>query len=306
MSMDDKNKRVDEVSRDNNLKDDGNAKVKQKSSLKGDFAVWFITLLILVVFGVVIYFLGRWGGIKKEYFVTLTLPEDIRVGQKPYAQLTFDNDYAVINQEIVWMIDDKEVKRGKFGNQEILSLPLSNLDVGEHKIVVLAKDKTIAQENFVVYKPILKITLPKVNLYYGQKLKEPLNAVATGWLNQEDANNLGFDGAVAFDDDKLKVGKYDLDYDAFCCDKYEVQVNKGYVNVIPLKVQIDSASFDKVYDGTTTIQAKNVKLKGVLEGDELYVNLQTEFLDKKAGKNKRVKVVDYTLLGKDAQIMRLT
>jgi len=205
----------------------------------------------------------------------------------------------------VWMVDDVEVKRGKYGSQDVLTLPLKDLDVGEHQVVVLVGDKQIASGTIMVKKALLKITLPTLNLYYGQKLNEPLKAIATGWIKETDQKDLGFDEIVDFDDSNLKVGKYDLTYDKFCCDEYDVQVTKGYVNVIPLKVKVKSASFDKVYDGNSVIIGKDIKLEGVLEGDQLDVNLQTEFLDKKVAKNKRVKVVDYTLLGKDSQNYQL-
>ena len=138
-------------------------------------------------------------------------------------------------------------------------------------------------------------------MYYGQKLQEPLKAVATGCISDEDEKRLGFDGSVAFNDDNLKVGKYGLTYEGFCCDEYEVHVQEGYVNVLPLKVKVESVSFNKVYDGDVKITPANIKLNGVLEGDQVVCNLKAEFLDKNAGKNKRIKVVEYSLSGKDAQ-----
>ncbi|MBR5250990.1 MAG: hypothetical protein IKV38_03120, partial [Clostridia bacterium] len=105
MSMQEHKKQNCQVDEQQNQNDKGDKLIKQKNGLKGDFAVWLVTILILVAFGVVIYFLGLWGGIQKEYFATITLPNEIRVGQKDYAQLTFENDYAVMDQQIVWLID---------------------------------------------------------------------------------------------------------------------------------------------------------------------------------------------------------
>ena len=168
-------------------------------------------------------------------------------------------------------------------------------------MAILVGDKEIARESFVVKKPLLKVVLPRVNLSYGQKLKEPLKAVATGWISDEHQTKLGFDGAIAFNDNNLKVGKYGLTYDKFCCDEYDLQVEEGYVNVLPLKVKVESASFDKVYDGKVAVTPKDIKLTGILDGDEVFCSIVAEFLDKNVGKNKCVKVIEYSLSGKDAQ-----
>lgn len=271
----------------------------KNNSVKGDVIVWVLTLLILALFTLLMFVLGRLESKNREYFATLTA-FDGRYGDQGVAILTFENDYAVMERDIGWFVDGEQVKSLAYGEEGALELALGDLAVGSHLIEVKVDEKVIASGSFIQQKPLLQVILPTVERRYGEQIGD-LKAEAKGWVDLDDEEKSGFDGTVRFDvNGRLDVGTYPLYFDGFKSDKYDVEVIEGWVKVLPMQLAFEPCFFSKVYDGSKNAHCNGLKLAGVLADDIVGVVATAEFCDKKAGVDKKVKILDLTLVGKDA------
>lgn len=76
--------------------------------------------------------------------------------------------------------------------------------------------------------------------------------------------------------------------------------------VLPKEITASVEVADKVYDGTNAAEISNIKLIGIIEGDDVTANAQAVFADANAAQDKEVTVSDITLSGEKASAYKLT
>ncbi len=266
----------------------------RKSSNAG---IWLLTFLILGVFVFLIIWAGNsgdatvYGSVKGE--------ESYRYGNSNELKLSVDNEYAAHGREVVWYVDGQEVQREKYGSQNAIHFNMSDYGVGPHEVMVKVGENEIGKINISVEKPLLSVTAPTHEIYYGDELPK-FNAQAAGWVDDDTPQSLGFDGSIDFNrTGSLAVGEYPLEWNGFENEKYEVSSSSGNLKIMPRKITFAPCQFAKVYDGSAKADSSQLKLIGAVGNDKVEVNAVVEFEDKNAANNKRLIITQCELVGED-------
>ena len=291
---------MSKIDENQNLSDDlqDRTPVKTKKHNDGDAAVWVFTLIILAAFVLLIVWATK--SSKVNVYGNMFVEENYRYGSDSKAQLTLTNGYAAQGKEIVWLVDDNEVSRVAYSADADLSLDVGKLSVGSHKITAKLNDEILSETTVNVSRPLLTVNVPKTTITYGESVGE-LTATAEGWVDDDTAESVGFDGNVYFESSsQAAVGVYPLSV-KFASDKYEVVINEGDLTVLPKELTFAPCQFAKVYDGTTKINSSELVLDGLINNDLVTANVTLEFLDKTVGANKKIAVVNCQLEGANSE-----
>ncbi len=257
--------------------------------------IWLLTFLILGVFVFLIIWAGNSGD--TTVYGSVNGEQSYRYGTSNELKLSVGNVYAAQGREVVWYVDGEEVQREKYGSQNALNFNMADYEVGPHEVTVKVGDSEVGKINISVEKPLLSVTAPTHEIYYGDELPK-FNAQATGWVDKDTPQSLGFDGSINFSrTGSLSVGEYPLEWNGFENEKYEVSSSSGSLKILPRKITFAPCQFAKVYDGTTKADSSQLKLMGVVGSDKVEVNAKVEFEDKNAANNKRVIITDCELVG---------
>lgn len=204
-------------------------------------------------------------------------------------------------QQVTWLVDGKKVATTIYNSKEGLSLDYTPTHTGRNRIVAKCADHYCGVRFVDVSAPKLTFEAPTLTVTYGDKLPQ-MNYKCSGFVDDDCVENMCYDGKCCVDcEGKLEVGSYPITFDKGLSYKdYTSEFVNGRINVQPKKLQL-IANLTKVYDQTTEIDIGKYKLKGVLEGDEVYLcTTKLHFHSKDAGANKKLVLNDSMLCGKDA------
>lgn len=277
---------------------DGQKSFSGKSAVKGDVAVWVVTLIILVAFALLVAWLCNMN--EEKAYGTL-FAEDSRYGSASVAELSLKNGYVAQGKQVIWYVDSKQAKLSFYGEKDALKLDTSALSVGSHVLQVSIDDEIVATKTVLINKPSLVVRVPDITVEYGEKIQK-ICATAEGWVDGDTAESAGFDDTVNFESGKnLDVGVYNLSHQGYFNDKYDVTMESGSLTVLPRRLTLAPCVFSKVYDGTESVKAEGLSVLGALEKDHVGVNAILKYCDKNAGNNKKVIIVDCVLTGVDSK-----
>lgn len=272
--------------------------VKTKQGNEGDVAVWVFTLVVIAAFVLLIVWAAK--NSRVTVYGNLSANENYRYGSGATAELTLTNGYAAQGKDIVWFVDDNEIRRDAYMQDVDLSLDISGFSVGQHKISVKLDDEVLAEKDVTVSKPLLVVSAPYVTMTYGENAGD-LTATAEGWVDGDTAESADFDGNIVFESSsRATVGTYPLTI-KYQSDKYDVMIQDGALTILPRELIFAPCQFAKVYDGTTGVDSSKLVLEGLINNDLVTAKVDLEFSDKNVGSNKQVSVVNCVLEGANSQ-----
>ena len=229
----------------------------------------------------------------------ITAVGDTRRGSEQVFTYNPNKDDIVDGALVRWTVNGEPVYEGAYLIGEPLTLSYTPTETGIMKIAVNVgnyKQSTSVE----VLAPRLTITAPDVTVIYGAELPY-MNYSIAGFVEGEDTSDFCYDGNCVADCDKLDVGIYELKFDAECNYRdYETEYICGKLTVLPKQLEVTNY-FTKTYDANNTIENPDIKLNGVLEGDEVCAKCDTLYFDNKnVGNDKTIMLANVCLEGKDA------
>lgn len=270
------------------------AKTKEMSD--GVFGlIVFAVLLTLVIWAVV--------------SVTNTSVDTVTLGQLEYPASGKVGDSMTISYEpdqelaegssIEWYVDDVRIHSYSYDGEDVLSYQWQPTDTGRHTIQLrVGKDYT-ETATLTITRPIVVVNINDATMQYGDDMPQ-FSYDIDGLIGADTWQDIGCD-AVVMCDNIDGVGIYTLSMSNTSCDSsmYELQFETGYLVVTPRQLTIAN-DISKVYDGTNSMLVGNIELEGIVEGDDVYCDMQQlYFEDKCVGQGKNVSTYNIELCGSD-------
>jgi len=282
----------------------------QTSEERIDFIVGIVTVLAVIAL-FVWFFVGMSN--KSAALGQIAFEgEEIRRGGEQTFICEVKSDKIKDGEKVVWSVNGKKVSETVYTAGTPLSLNYTPDKTGQTTVSVKV-GKYRRSEFLNVMPPQLTFKAPDVVITYGDEIPD-LHYDCCGFVDGDNTDLMSYDGVCAVAEyadcknngGKLNAGVYKIEFDKPCCYKdYEVNYVYGTLTVLPK--ELFANGFEKVYDGTNEVLNKELTLKGVLDGDEVYAKCnQLYFDDKNVGENKTVSLAGAELIGSDCRNYVLT
>lgn len=272
-------------------------KAAKSNSISKSVAVWLVLAIIAIM--LTAFYIGKVSGAEQAK-IAIVGNDSLRYGQTAVFQAEVETDAQVkAGTWIVWEVDGEETKRGKFGEQDALSFEFDPLKVGKSEVsVTIGRTRKItAIREIEVLKPLLTVVVRDVEISYGD-LTPSFEYEVTGFVDSDKDN-----GQVELltDFDGKNVGEFKINaVPVNMYGKYDYHITAGKLRVGPKVVKLSADKILKTYDGTTKADVGGISLEGVLENDDVSVEIgDCSYVDKNAGENKIVTMGSLTLAGRD-------
>lgn len=254
------------------------------------------TLLILFIIGIA----GAGGNLLPGGSITGN--NSIRYGQATTLNYTADSNADFKEgDEIVWIVEGKEVQRMSYKEKDAYSYTLKDAKVGAKKVKVVAGNRVFSETDVAVGKPLATITVNDLQYTYGEKAPKPSYSVK-GLLDGDKEDSIAV--RTGFDDKmfvKRNAGEYFTRFSVNSADnKYDVEIKQGTITVNPKEVSI-SSKITKEYDGTNVLVCDDLKLFGVNAGDDVQVKCDCLYFENKDAGVKKISTYNIGLVGAHAK-----
>lgn len=225
----------------------------------------------------------------------------MRVGEQQRLTLQLGDVEVKEGAQVSWYVENKRVYTGRYSKGQQIAIDIAPMHTGNYNVRVNVGTGYTQVMNVKVKRPLLSVVVPNASCYYGDEQPQVTYSIK-GYIDGYGGQCPQGDVAVVSIPHQ-KVGNYVLEPKGeIVCDGYDVEVITGTLSVLPLPITVHcDRPIVKTYDGTDNISGYQLTLKGVKEGDEVYVNVQSlHFTDKNVGKQKAVDLQRITLEGEDA------
>lgn len=254
------------------------------------------TLLILFIIGIA----GAGGNLLPGGSITGN--NSIRYGQATTLNYAADSNADFKEgDEIVWIVEGKEVQRKSYKDKDAYSYTLKDAKVGAKKVKVVAGNRVFSETDVAVGKPLATITVNDSQYTYGEKAPSPSYSIK-GLIDgdKDDAITVksGYNDKTSV---KRNAGEYFTRFYANSADnKYDVEIKQGTVTVKPKEIKI-SNSITKEYDGTNVLVCDDLQLSGISEGDDVKAKCDCLYFENKDAGSKKISTYNIGLVGAHAK-----
>ncbi len=254
------------------------------------------TLLVLFVIGIVT------AGGSLTPSGNITGSNSIRYGEA--TTLTYGSEeksQLKEGDEIVWLVDGKEVQRLSYKDKNAYSYTLKDAKVGARKVKVIAGNRLFSETDVAVGKPLVTVTVKDAQYTYGEKA--PQAAYSFSGLRDGDKENVINVKSVNSNvpSNRRSAGEYSTRLSASSTDgKYDVEVKQGTITVKPKEIKIAN-KISKEYDGTNVLSCDKLEISGAMPNDDVNARCDCFYFESKnAGENK-ISTYNIELTGEDAK-----
>lgn len=266
-----------------------------------------VALLIILAFVALVVVAAIAGGNPMVSSGNIDGANEVAYGQSNTLSYKLEDGYATEEDEIIWYVDGEEVQRKAYSDETAIKYDLPTKKVGAHKVRVEVGNKAFSEYDVNVSKPKLNVAVDNYSVIYGEPVNN-LNYTANGFVDEDNSSICKADNLHCKEYNlakekggRLGVGLYPTDVKVDAGEKYDTLIKQGVVEVMPRQLTI-LGEFSKVYDGKKSLDIGELKLNGVLEGDEVYATCdKLYFEDAWVGVNKDISVYNIELSGKDAK-----
>ncbi len=201
-------------------------------------------------------------------------------------------------EQVIWKVNGEQVFEGVYAQDQPISFDYTPDQSGRLEICAQAGNN-IQTAVLDVERPRLTLTLPDYTVVYGEPLPQ-LSPNVTGFVDEEEQTNFCYDAKCTIGCDKPDVGVYSIRTEAPCeYLDYETECSFGTLTVLPRELAVVN-DFVKTYDSTNYIQSPDIRLEGVVDGDDVYAQCDRLYFDNKnVGMGKTVLLGSIELLGED-------
>jgi len=209
---------------------------------------------------------------------------------------------------VKWIVNGEVVHEDTYTADNPPALNYVPKTAGQNMITV--KIGKFSQSAYVdVLPPQLTVKAPDLTVCYGESIPQ-FNYECCGFIDGDSREMLDYNGECTLCDangnelnaEKLNVGVYKLNMVQDCCFKdYQVNYIEGTLTVLPKQLSV-TGNFEKVYDGTNTIENPQIALLGVEYNDSVTAKCdKLYFENKNAGYGKTIMLANVTLEGADSR-----
>ncbi len=224
-----------------------------------------------------------------------------RLGQKGTVTYDLGKDVNIAEgTDIIWYVDGHKVSQTKYVKGMDVSLEYTPTHLGKERVRVDVGGKFTQTKDITVNKPVVTLKARDITVTYGDPLPE-LCYDCSGLLAGDSMEFLAYDGKCVVPEGKLKAGVYTINFDKQCASgKYDAECVGGTLTVLPRQLKI-AGGFTKVYDGNNYVYPGQLKLDGVIEGDDVKAECEKlYFTDKNVGLDKPITTANVELKGEDS------
>ena len=234
--------------------------------------------------------------------------EVLRRGTEQTLVFDRDNDYEV-GTPVTWYVNGEEVAQTEVGEDGKITLGYTPEACGQMYVQARIGTKYTTSGTMYVEAPKLTFTAPNYTVTYGDKLPDMYKYDCCGFVDDDCAEMLCYDGKCTMTDcddnvctdcnGKLAVGTYKLRLPQNCEYKdYETEYVDGTLTVLPRKVTV--AEIVKEYDQTDIVNANQIRLSGVNNGDDVHISYASAKFDCTDAGTCKVNLQQAKLTGKDS------
>jgi len=232
---------------------------------------------------------------------SIQLRQEARQGTPSNFNLVFDKNVSFSKGEVVWIVDGVEQKRGSATQKSSFELEHTFDGVGKHVVrgEVEGFANLTVEKEIDVKKPLLVLQVKEEQRVYGQENPVPSYTIS-GFIDSDNEETVKLPQLQFDAEQNASVGEYGVKQIEHA--KYDVVAKGGKLKISPKPVDIGVKNAVKTYDGTTSLSDATFFIKEVVGGDEVFVKISSaSYDDKSVGKDKKVKISEGMLYGKDAK-----
>lgn len=275
------------------------------SSRKTDGSSIILWVMLIGVAAILVALALGSGSSLSNATATLKCNGNCRIGQTAVftAELSESTSKFKSDTAVVWTVNGKQAKKVKLSEKDALKFEYTPEAKGEVTIGVKVGDYTNLNKSqkITVKNPLITVKMNDQTMIYGEKVPD-FTYSATGFLNSDTQSSVKLKITPTTPENKLNVGKYQIEATAEELENYDIEVQPGTLEVQPRKITLASC-ISKVYDGTTECGdcLSSMKLNNLAEGDSISVSAKIVFKDAKVGESKALSVSSVKLTGKNSE-----
>ena len=269
---------------------------RQYSEERTDLIVGIITIAIFL--SLFLWMLISIGTNSRNVTGSIAFEQQLRRGSEQTLTYTIDKADVKDGATVEWSINGRKVGESTYVKGEAATFNYTPNEAGT--IAVKARVGRYSQMATIeVLPPRLTVTAPNLTMTYGEQVPDVSHCVVEGFVEGEEVDIDCTDMCKIYAD-KLNVGVYTVDFCRNCTYlDYETEYVTGTLTVLPRTLNVVD-TFEKVYDGSNTIEQPQISLVGVCDGDEVCAQCDTLYFDSKNVGERQIMLANVELVGEDA------
>ena len=268
---------------------------RQYSEERTDLIVGVITIAIFLA--LFLWMLISIGANARNVLGSIASETELRRGTEQTLSYTFDKPDVKDGATVEWTVNGRKVGESTYAKGEPVTFNYTPESVGT--IAVKARVGKYSKTQMMEVKaPRLTVTAPNLTMTYGEQMPE-INCVIEGFIAGEEGE-IDCSNMCKIDAEKLNVGVYTVEFCSDCAYMdYETEYVTGTLTVLPRELNV-AERFEKVYDGTNTIENPQIDLVGAREGDDVCAHCDVLYFDSKNVGERQIMLANVELVGEDA------
>ena len=268
---------------------------RQHSEERSDLIVGIITITIFL--SLFVWMLISIGNNARNTVGFIAAEKEARRGSEQVLTYTIDKADVKDGAIIEWSVDGQKVGESTYVKGESATFTYTPGQTGT--VSVKARVGKYSQTmKMDVLPPRLTVTAPNLTITYGEQLPEfccVVEGFVAGEESEIDCSNL-----CKIDAEKLNAGVYTVEF-ANSCEymDYETEYVTGTLTVLPRELSLRDRIV-KTYDGSNTVCNPQLRLNGVLDGDEVGAKCDKLYFDSKNAGERQIMLGNVQLVGEDA------
>lgn len=210
----------------------------------------------------------------------ITYEGEVRQGKTQV--FSYRTDKVKKGETVTWYVDN--VKKDSYnydGQNADFACTFDKTGNSTVRVVAGRFNQSVTVE---VLRPLLTVRAKDVTVTYGETTAPVLTFETSGLLPGDTLQKLGCKIQLVAENDGTQCGEWKISVLPFQCEGYDVQTVDATLTVLPKQLKI-TETVQKVYDGTTNLDNTQLKIEGVVFGDDVQVLLKnTQLPCKNAGK----------------------
>lgn len=249
--------------------------VKQKNETTKDVILAiFCVALMFALFATIMVLAGS------RTVGKITYEGEVRQGKTQV--FSYRTDKVKKGETVTWYVDN--VKKDSYnydGQNADFACTFDKTGNSTVRVVAGRFNQSVTVE---VLRPLLTVRAKDVTVTYGETTAPVLTFETSGLLPGDTLQKLGCKIQLVAENDGTQCGEWKISVLPFQCEGYDVQTADATLTVLPKQLKI-TETVQKVYDGTTNLDNTQLKIEGVVFGDDVQVLLKnTQLPCKNAGK----------------------
>ena len=267
----------------------------QNSEKRSDLIVGLVTMgVFLALF---LWMLISIGSSARNMVGVIASEQELRRGSEQTLTYTINKDDVADGATVEWSVNGRKVGESSYVKGE--NAKFNYTPEASGTIAVKARvGKYYQMAMLDVQAPHLTVTAPNLTITYGEQLPQ-INCIVEGFVPGEEGE-VDCTDMCTVAADELNVGVYTVEFCKECSYRdYDTEYVTGTLTVLPRTLNVVDR-IEKVYDGTNTVCNPELRLVGMLEGDDVCAQCDTLYFDSKNVGERQIMLGNVQLVGEDA------